>query len=152
MIYAQNININFSDGTSSSYALNDISKITFTEDLMNLHFIDGSISSLNIFTIKNYIYDYASLVTKDSRKDFNADIFPNPTYDLLKISYSLLQEDEIIICLYDLQGKLVLKKVFEKRNPGIHQESIKLDLLPQGNYLCHITGKSGSIIKRFIKN
>ena len=56
-VNAQTIDFNYTDGTTSSYNLNDIRKITFDVDIMNLHLWDGTIYSWDVNTIGQYEYN-----------------------------------------------------------------------------------------------
>jgi len=51
---AQSIHFNYTDGTNASYNLEDVRKITFDADVMNLHLWDGSVYSWNVSTIGYY--------------------------------------------------------------------------------------------------
>ena len=51
---AQSIHFNFIDGTNTSYNLEDLRKITFDADVMNLHMLDGSLYAWNVSTIGHY--------------------------------------------------------------------------------------------------
>ena len=55
--FAQSIYFNYTNGTTASYALADVRKITFDGDVMSLHFVDGSLYSWNVSTIGYYQYD-----------------------------------------------------------------------------------------------
>ena len=43
--------------TQSSYGLEDVRKITFDGDLMNLHLLDGSLYTWNVSTILNVSFN-----------------------------------------------------------------------------------------------
>ena len=153
--FAQSIHINFNDGINTYYSLEDVRKITFDTDLMNLHLWDGTVYAWNASTIGYYQYDEASLNVQEWLNKGNAwdvVIFPNPTSTNLNIRYNLLKEDIITIALYDMQGKLVLDKNLGKLSPGEHQESLDVSNLPKSTYVCHIDGRNQSVTKSIIKN
>ena len=50
-----------------------------------------------------------------------------------------------------MQGKLILEKKMGNKVSGEHQETLDLKDLPQGSYVCRITGKQNSIRKQVIK-
>jgi hypothetical protein len=63
----------------------------------------------------------------------------------------LPQADEVSINLYDTQGKLISEKQIGKKESGKYQEVIDLTNIPQGIYVCRITGKHNTITKQIIK-
>jgi len=154
MSFAQSIHFNYTDGTNASYNLEDVRKITFEADVMNLHLWDGSLYSWNVSTIGHYEYDENSLNIQELVNNANAwkiQVYPNPTSTDLHVQFNLPKEDEISIALYDMQGKLILEKNMGNKISGEHQETLDLHGLPQGTYVCRITGKQNSITKQVIK-
>jgi hypothetical protein len=154
MSYAQSIHFNYTDGTNASYNLEDVRKITFDADVMNLHLLDGSVYAWNVSTIGHYEYDETSLNLNEWISAANAwevQVYPNPTSTNLHVRFNLPKEDEISIALYDLQGKMILEKKMGNKISGEHQETLDLKDLPQGTYVCRITGKQNSITKQVIK-
>jgi hypothetical protein len=152
---AQSIHFNYTDGTYASYNLEDVRKITFDADLMNLHLWDGSVYAWNVSTIGYYEYDESSLNVQEWLSSANAwefVIFPNPTSTTLNVRYNLPKEDEITIALLDMQGKLIQQKNLGKQVSGEHQEILDLTSIPQGTYVCRISGQQNTITKPVIKN
>jgi hypothetical protein len=152
---AQSIHFNYTNGTNASYNLEDVRKITFDADLMNLHLLDGSVYAWNVSTIGHYQYDESSLNVQEWLSTANAwelVIFPNPTSTNLNVRYNLPKEDKITIALFDIQGKLILQKSLGKQVSGEHQETLDLNSTPQGTYVCRITGQQNKITKTVIKN
>ena len=151
---AQSIHFNYTDGTNASYNLEDVRKITFDADVMNLHLLDGSVYAWNVSTIGYYEHDESSLNVQEWLNNANAwevVIFPNPTSTNLNVCYNLPKEDEITIALFDMQGKRILEKKMGNKISGEHQETLDLKDLPQGSYVCRITGKQNSITKQVVK-
>ena len=50
-----------------------------------------------------------------------------------------------------MQGKQILEKNMGNKISGEHQETLDLKDLPQGTYVCRITGKQNSITKQVVK-
>jgi hypothetical protein len=154
MSFAQSIHFNYTDGTNASYNLEDVRKITFDADVMNLHLWDGSVYAWNVSTIGHYEYDETSLNLNEWISAANAwgcQVYPNPTSTELHVRFNLPNEDEVSIALYDLQGNLILEKKMGNKIAGEHQEKLDLKDLPQGTYFCRIIGKQSSITKQVIK-
>ena len=152
---AQSIHFNYSDGTNASYNLVDVRKVTFDADLMNLHLLDGTVFAWNVSTIGYYQYDESSLNVQDWLNNANkweVLIFPNPTSTNLNVRYNLPKEDDITIALYDMQGKLILKKTIGKQLFGEQQQTLDVSHLSNGTYMCRIEGLHQSVTKTVIKN
>lgn len=152
---AQSIYFNYTDGTNSSYNLEDVRKITFDADLMNLHFWDGSMYGWNVSTIGDYQYNESSLNVQEWLNSANAwevVIFPNPTSTNLNLRYNLPKDDEINIALFDMQGKLFLRKSLGKQLSGEQQQTLDVSNLPEGSYVCRIKGQHQTVTKTVIKN
>ncbi len=155
MSYAQSIHFNYTDGTNASYNLEDVRKITFVADVMNLHLWDGSLYSWNVSTIGHYEYDETILNTQEWLNQANTwqvRVFPNPTSTVLNVRFQLPKEDQVSISLSDLQGKLLLTKNIGTKTAGEYLETLDLSELPQGNYLCRISGQQQTITKQVIKH
>jgi hypothetical protein len=153
-LHAQTIDFNYTNGTNASYNVSDVRKITFVNDIMNLHFNDGSVYSWNVSSIGYYTYD-ETLVNVDSYisklNELKMNIFPNPTNNFLNISFNLPVEDNLIIAIYDLQGKIIFEKHLGNLNAGINTETIDMIGLVASNYIFKIYGKNVSFSKTIIK-
>lgn len=151
---AQNVNFNFTNGTSTSYMLEDVRKITFDGDVMNLHLFDGSMYAWNVSTIGQFNYNDTSVNIEEVLSLVNSwevALFPNPTNNLLNVRFNLPKEDTITITLFNLQGKLITEKPFGKKMQGINQETVDITDLPAGTYICKIAGQNNIITKKVMK-
>jgi hypothetical protein len=155
MSFAQSIYFNYIDGTNASYNLEDVRKITFDADVMNLHLWDGSLYAWNLSTIGNYQYDESSLNVQewlDNVNIWDVSVFPNPTSSSLNVRFNLPELDEVSIALVDMRGKLILENKLGNRTPGEHQEILDLTGITQGKYMCLISGRHNTITKQIIKH
>jgi hypothetical protein len=153
-IKAQSIHFNYTDGTNASYNLEDVRKITFDADLMNLQLWDGTVYSWNVSTIGYYQYDETSLNVQEWLNNANTwevVIFPNPTSDKLNVRYNLPNEDEISIVLFDMQGKLILEKNLGKQASGEQLQTFDMSNLLEDVYVCRIEGKHQIVTKTILK-
>ncbi len=151
-IKAQSINFNFSDGTNASYNVIEVEKITFTDDVMNLHLLNGNIYTWNVSIINKYSYDNNLLHTElPTNNAWQVFVYPNPTNSSLNIKFNLPKDDDIQLHLFDIQGKLVLEKNLGKMNSGEFLETIDLTNVSPGTYFCKISGYHYSLTKKIIK-
>jgi hypothetical protein len=151
--HAQNIHFNYTNGSSANYNLEDVRKITFDLDVKNLYLWDGSIYSWNVNTIDNFNYEESSSNIQEMLNNANAwnfSVSPNPTNTILNIHFNLPMADEVLIGLYDMNGKLILEKNLGSKVTGEYQEILDLTNIPQGTYICRTSGVQNIITKKVI--
>ena len=151
----QSIYFNFSNGTSSSYNLIDIEKITFDEDVMRLHLLDGSLFNWNVSSIGHYAYDENNVGNVDELlnevNSLNLHVYPNPAGEFISLSYSLSKEDAVHFEIYDHTGRQLTEKNVGPKTLGDHQEEVFIGDLPSGNYLLKVKGREWTMTKKIIK-
>lgn len=69
-------------------------------------------------------------------------LYPNPAEDIVKLQFSLLEQQPVRVSLYDITGRVVYTSAMETYNKGKHEINIPVSDLPSGNYICIL--KSGS--------
>jgi hypothetical protein len=152
--FAQSIYFNYTNGTTASYALADVRKITFDDDVINLHFVDGSLYSWNVSDIGYYQYDESQVNVQEWLNQANTwevSVYPNPTDARLNLQFNVPAADVVSLSLMDAQGKLILEKKLGTLSTGVHQEALDLGHLPQGMYVCRIAGRQHTITKQIVK-
>lgn len=153
--YSQEIHFEYTNGTESSYDVDDIRKITFTGDVMNLHLLDGSEYSWNVSTIGHFDYNEATTNIQELinlANSWELSLYPNPTSSALNLSFNLPQSDAIVVSVHDLNGKLMHQTNIGQKQAGKKDISVDLSGLSTGTYLLKIQGNQSSITKKIIKN
>lgn len=64
-------------------------------------------------------------------------IYPNPVVDILSIRYTLYEDCELILKIYNTQGKVVLSRNYMKAQ-GIIEVKLDLEQLDSGTYILQI--------------
>lgn len=153
LLVSQSIYFNYSNGTSNNYNLTDVRKIIFNNDVMQLHLNDGSTYNWNVSTI-NY-YEYSQNTGIEQILDFvnfhDVKVYPNPLNNNLNISYNLPISDEVLLEIYDYNGKLLIRKDIGSLNMGNHIHQLNTTKLSSGIYILTIKGEQRSISKKIIK-
>ena len=79
---------------------------------------------------------------------FEFNIYPIPASNMINISFDNISNDQIIIEVYDLLGRLNQSKISNVVNG---KTSLDISELSRGIYIAKITSGSTVSVKRFIK-
>lgn len=91
----------------------------------------------------NVLDDIEEVIT-----DIELNIFPNPTSELITITYDAVLGQLQLVEIFNASGQLALKKNIENKEGGI---SVNIAHLPEGIYICKMMTPSGIAIGKFIK-
>jgi hypothetical protein len=149
------INFSFNDGSDNSYALEDVRKLDFNGDEMNLHLIDGSIFTWNVNTIGYYDYnsnnssDIDDILHKINAWDVN--VFPNPSVGNQTLSIKLPKGSELLVTIMDISGKIIIQQNLGMLPKGKHSIPLEWSNAPAGSYSIVLNSKDFSVSKKLIK-
>jgi len=153
-LYAQKLQFKFKDGTSASYELTDLRKISYSQNqiIVSLSNNDEFAEDLNAIQHFRYIETTKLGSTKSSNSGIlQAVLFPNPATDIFNVQFPLYAKETALITLTDLHGKVVLEKTITSQQMGLHKETLNLQHIPPGVYMCRIQGQNNYISKKIIK-
>ena len=155
-IAAQNvIYFNYNDGTQNSYALQDVRKLDFNGDNINLHLNDGSIFTWNINTIGFYDYNVnSSLNIEDilhKANDWDVSIFPTPSDGNQSIKLKLPQATDLSFSIIDISGKQIYQQQLGALSKGEYTFPIDWSNASAGSYTIILTSNDFSVTKKLIK-
>jgi hypothetical protein len=123
-IKSQSIFFNYSDGNTSAYALQDVRKIDFLNEMMNLHLNDGTVYSWSISSIGYYEYSPDTpLKIEDwlgKANDRHVKVFPNPSNGEQTVSMVLPIDEELILQVLDASGKVAVERNLGNLSKGEH--------------------------------
>lgn len=78
----------------------------------------------------------------------NISVYPNPAHGSTNVSLKLEKSSDIMLNIYDLQGKLVKTLNLKDQGAGNHNYPINISDLGQGNYFLNaVTGEGKSVLK-----
>jgi len=83
-------------------------------------------------------------IKNDPIGDIN--IYPNPVGDQLNVSFKDMKQDNIIITLFDMSGKILVNDIAENTT-AIKQ--LNMSNVAKGNYIIRFTTKDGKFLKSF---
>lgn len=149
---AQSVYFYYTDGLEHAYNLIDIRKLTYTNDLMNVHFNDGTISSWNVSSLNDFQYNENSVGVEQVIQQVNAtgfNLFPNPGKEKFTLRYLLEKSMPVRINVFDMQGKLIQEIDSGTQQQGEITIEFQLSNVPPGNYICKMESPLFSISKTF---
>lgn len=149
-IDAQQIYFYFNDASVQVYNLNELSKIDFEGDNMNLHMTDASVVSFNTDLLNYYRYfaeGVTSVADLPSRPDFK--VYPNPAENNLNLKLELLKPANVELSVRNLQGLELVNKSIQANNTD--ELNLDLSALASGQYICIINTGEYVITKSFVK-
>jgi hypothetical protein len=128
----------YSGSVVSSVASLDISTGYNVTILNGVQIGDTSFFNTNTFTYNQLL---VSGVDEKEKDPFELTVFPNPTLEQFQISYTLPVPQEVLVTMYNLNGKEVLKRQVNGYAGG---NKLQLDeCLPAGVYVLRVLGEMG---------
>ncbi len=114
--------------------------------ILNYHFIETDGTTITFYSL----IDQSIALNLDLlAEDLVLSIFPNPTSDLLNITYSLHEIGETSISLFDIIGRELIKKE-SKGIPGLVKESLEISHLEAGTYFLSLTTGNRQLTRKVI--
>lgn len=153
VIMAQTVEFDFTNGSQTSYDLEDIAQITFTGTVLNLELKDGTVYSNDISTIRKFQYEGNTVGIEQAIENMNAlqiQTYPNPNNGNFQIAYTLPLSTNIQVSIINLEGKII-ENVFEGRQE-VGKQVLEAQLIDvaSGTYICRISSEAMTINKQVI--
>jgi hypothetical protein len=98
-----------------------------------------------------YAHDPAAIIGINENENDESEIalYPNPTKDLITISYGNIKDNEATLEITDATGKLISKSNF--KTTGTTSLTINMSHLQDGIYFCKLYSTSFNAVKKFVK-
>lgn len=104
-------------------------------------FSDGNNMLTQGFQQSNY--DIVAIETLED--NLNISLYPNPTSQFLNLEWEITGNSEIIIELFDVQGKLLINKTFVETTS---KKQINLSTFPSAAYMLRVS-KGNKVVKTY---
>ena len=124
-----------------------------TSGLNAVHFIDENIglvigeNGIVLKTTTGGITGFEELDPVSSNSLF--EVFPNPFSDNISISINAEIQNQLLVSIYDLSGKLILEKTFPNK---INELNLNLSGLENGIYLCNVKFDGRIVSRKIVKS
>lgn len=152
-LHAQNtLNLKEKSGTLTSFALNNINRLTFASGNMTINKKDGTTSEFALTGIR-YLNFSNSTSNEEIRSEENSNLilYPNPAKDQLSVRYESTSSEEVQFQIIDVQGKAVYQQILCSQT-GLNYSTISVVQLKKGLYLCRLINGNKLETGKFIKN
>ncbi len=149
---AQSVFFSYVDGTNAAYSLNDVRRMTFSNNTLNLELKDGTSYQWNINDVSSFRYSEATGIGEviNGLNGLDVKLFPNPNNGSFQLAYKLPKQTNVEVSLYTTDGKLIKTLYKGKQNAGEQQINASLTELPNGIYTCRIEAEGFSVNKKMI--
>jgi len=85
-----------------------------------------------------------------NNSEAKANIYPNPATEIVTLEYNLSQRSELIVGLFDAQGKYLENLYFGEDGVGNHELTIDVSSLPSGVYSIRLNSELGKLEKKLV--
>ena len=82
--------------------------------------------------------------------DMNLDLYPNPSSDIANIEFSLKNNSDVSIMVFDMQGRIVYHEKLDNMIAGAHKHRISVAGFNHGVYLVKLTAGKNEQISRIV--
>jgi hypothetical protein len=131
------------DGTVITGPLSNI--VQQTQDRDTIYVLLASTVTLTIAQTDLDYYNYTGVPNSTKKlelaKQPSFKIYPNPTKNVINVSYKLEKTGEVSILLYDLQGRALGNWNKGEQSAGEYVETIQLRDYPSGVYFLRMLGE-----------
>jgi hypothetical protein len=148
------------NGAFGYWKAND--SIPFTANIANRFYTDSIYANVTTaanptgeirgqFTKNGECYKDSETGIKESKQSLNGiSLYPNPSTDILNISFNSALQSKVSIAVVDVLGKQVYTENYTAQN-GNNLHSITVSNLKSGFYFVRIQNENGQTVERFIK-
>lgn len=147
---AQTMYVKENNGMQNSCELNSLRKLTFSDGNATIHKNDNSsnvysLDGLSYISFINYSTDIKEQQLQNCKISLIA--YPNPVTDILNIELKGFENENGIINILSIEGRILLTQRIKKH--GIL--SINLSNFPKGIYLCRYVNGLETKVEKIIK-
>jgi hypothetical protein len=155
-LHAQDLYIQFISGTSISYGLATVDRITFSNFDMQVHLSGGLTQNYSINSIRYYNYtptitSTPTIINQETKVIQGFKIYPNPSTEQVNLEYELKKNTKVSISIYNSTGQQVHYQE-NIANVGQHQEllNIKTIGLQTGIYFVELNTSEEQFVQKLI--
>ncbi len=142
--------------SDTAYLMANVTGSNGFDNLYTINLSTGTATLVNRIgkgiALRNIAVRLAPISTsvKDVPQTLQAALYPNPANNDLTISFNNQKGSRVNVAIYNLQGQLVYKNVYESV-VGDFNKTMNVSDLSNGTYLVRISNDEESAVKKFVK-
>lgn len=143
--FAQSVYVHFTDGSSSTFPIDEIRSTDFSGNMMRVFLWDGTDHAWDMAEIKRYQFnDLSTGITAGAPSAIALHaLSPNPSSGEVRIGFELETAGEVLIEIYDARGSLVATVDRRHFPSGEHTvlwngSDANGSTISSGTYICRI--------------
>ncbi|TVR38305.1 MAG: T9SS C-terminal target domain-containing protein [Cryomorphaceae bacterium] len=152
-VHAQHLHMKYTSGNQAFYSLEDVRKLTYTEETISLHLNNGSVYTWSLEVLRYFNYQEPTSIQEELlelTQELTAHIFPNPARSHVTIQYELKDASELRVEVYSLSGLRVRELHEGTQPPGLHELQWNVHGLSPGTYLCRLSTPTASVTTKVV--
>lgn len=102
------------------------------------------------YTVSQKFHIFGGTASTDDTSIQDFKLYPNPTFDTFNIEFNNIGNNETIIEVYDLRGRLIQKNNFSSTSPNFREE-LSISNFEAGVYFVSIQNGKDKVVKKIIK-
>ena len=148
-VEAQSIYLTEKSGHLTQIPLSNLRSVTFATSSLFMNLKDGVSSSFALADVLSLKFSSPILGQGSVPQNKSFYMFPNPVVGVAFLRWSELKDGNFNVRVTDLQGRLVLQKLF--RALPENEYTIDVSSLPSGIYFCSLIRENQTRSIKFIK-
>jgi hypothetical protein len=149
---AAKVKWNFGDGGQDSTTISPVHDYTATGlYTVTMKVEDPHIGESHTFSAVVDIPTAVSVPEYNSLT-YDLNLYPNPVSDMVTITYSLQENTQVEIAIYDILGKKISELYKGQRNSGITSFRCDMSQLSNGAYYILMKTRDGTVVKELLLN
>jgi hypothetical protein len=104
-LQAQNLIVTLTSGTIEIFPVEQVRSIKFGTCTMIVNEMNGTVNTWNLDAVENYAFDQETNGVEVNVENTSLHVYPNPSLDVVHISYKNSNASEISISLLDVSRK-----------------------------------------------
>lgn len=148
----QYINLYFTDSTTESYGLADVSSIKFEGAEMQINLLNATTLSWNTSVIEYFDYEESvASVDHESASFVNGyNVYPNPSMGEVHIEFEPESNQMLVVDIFNIDGEQVIRLFEGKLNKAVsrftwNRSNSQGKLVSAGIYICRIGTEKHSV-------
>ena len=122
--------------------------MNYTNDVCRFMFTAGQVTRMRAYYNVIAIQFATNVLDSENFEFTNFKLYPNPNLGTFKISFTLENNDEVKISIFDYSGRNIYNKSYQ--NTILFDQELQLDTIASGVYFINIQNRASKMVKKII--